>query len=256
MADEESYIVRYRDLAKIVREQDATALEEFLDQPLQVIAETLTGALASKSQELAPIAGRLVQGALKGKLFEQVSREIIKLRDAGKINPNFAEEKTGYQSWVELMTIIDSELPDEDKLEALKAMFYSVNKVTASDSERIVAYQLFQIAKRLDSAALMVLKACWELNKGETGKQGNLAHSVWAVRVAEKLNYGLVGLVGLGEKSLVDNVLLTGRNMGNPDNVEGNNWRLTDLGIRFCQNIHEYQIEIASISDALSGTQK
>ena len=52
MADEESYIVRYRDLAKIIRGQDATTLEEFLDQPLQVIAEMVTGALASKPQEL------------------------------------------------------------------------------------------------------------------------------------------------------------------------------------------------------------
>ncbi len=256
MADEESYIVRYRDLAKIIRGQDATTLEEFLDQPLQVIAEMVTGALASKPQELAPIAGRLVQGALKGKLFEQVSREIIKLRDAGKINPNFAEEKTGYQSWVELMTIIDSELPDEDKLEALKAMFYSVNRVTAADSERIAAYQLFQIAKRLDSAALMVLRACWELYKVQAFQQGGLRYSVWAAKVAEKLNYGLVGLVGLGEKSLVDNVLLTDRLTAHRDNVDGENCRLTDLGIRFCQNIHEYQIEIASISDALSGKEK
>ena len=140
MLDEESYIVKYRDLAKIIREQDATALEQFLDQPLQMIAEAVTGLLASRPQETTVVAGRLVQGALKGKLFQQISREIIKLREAGRIDPNFAEEKMGYQSWVELMSVIDSEIPDEDRLEALKAMFFSVNKVTATDSDKIVGY--------------------------------------------------------------------------------------------------------------------
>jgi hypothetical protein len=29
---------------------------------------------------------------------------------------------TGYKSWVELLTILDEEVPDEDRLQALKAM--------------------------------------------------------------------------------------------------------------------------------------
>ena len=88
--------------------------------------------------------GTTRQGALKAKLFEQLSREIKDLRDKGKIPDDFAEERNGFQSWVELMTIIDEESPDPERLAALKAMFYAVNKVNAEDSERILAYQLFQ----------------------------------------------------------------------------------------------------------------
>jgi len=245
MSDEESYIVKYRDLATIVRTQDATALEEFLEQPLQAIVETITGVLASgKTLQMYAIAGHLVQGALKGKLFQQVSREINKLREAGRIDPNFAEKKMGYQSWVELMSIIDSELPDEDRLEALKAMFFSVNKINATDAERIVAYQLFQIAKRLNSAELMVLKAVFELYRDQTfGPEGRRDYGAWEQRVAEKLGSPLVGLVQLGEEALTKNGLLTPR-LADTSFIAARNARLTDLGIRFCHNIHEYQLEV------------
>jgi hypothetical protein len=249
MSDEESFIVKYRDLATIVRTQDATALEEFLDQPLQAIAETITGVLASgNSRALYPIAGRLVQGALKGKLFQQVSREINKLRETGRIDSNFAEEKTGYQSWVELMSIIDSELPDEDKLEALKAMFFSVNKVNAKDADKIIAYQLFQIAKRLNSAELMVLKATFETYRDQSfGPESRRIYSIWESKVAEKLGSPLLGLVQLGEEALIKNGLLTPR-LADPNLIETRNARLTDLGIKFCHNIHEYQLEIGKMA--------
>ena len=42
------------------------------------------------------------------------------LREKGKINDRFAESKYGFQSWVELHTIIDDDTPHEDRLEALK----------------------------------------------------------------------------------------------------------------------------------------
>jgi hypothetical protein len=44
-------------------------------------------------------------------------------------------------------------------------MFYGVNKVNAGDGERIAAYQLFQIAKKLTSGQLLYLKASYGLYK-------------------------------------------------------------------------------------------
>lgn len=76
------------------------------------------------------MTGYIVQGILKGKLYQQVAQEIKELRAKGKIPADFADEgkhKYGFKSWVELLTIIDEEAPDADRLEALKAMFYSIN---------------------------------------------------------------------------------------------------------------------------------
>ena len=42
-------------------------------------------------------------------------------------------------------------------------MFLAANKVNASDAEKILGYQLFQIARRLTSNELLVLKATFQL---------------------------------------------------------------------------------------------
>jgi hypothetical protein len=133
---DESYIVKQRDLAEIIRLQDAGALEEFLEQPLTAIAEATTAILP---RYFAPV-GRIVQGALKGKMFEQVQREVRQLREKGRIPADFAAKKYGFKSWVELLTTIDEDTPDEDRLGALKAMFYSVNKINSTDDLQRLDY--------------------------------------------------------------------------------------------------------------------
>jgi hypothetical protein len=75
-----------------------------------------------------------------------VSKEIKELRAKGKIADEFAEKKYAFNSGVEVFTVIDNETPNENRLEALKAMFYSVNKINATEGERVAKDQLFQIA--------------------------------------------------------------------------------------------------------------
>ncbi len=47
-------------------------------------------------------------------------------------------------------------------------MFFSVNSTNATDTEKILAYQLFQIAKQLTSGQFLLLKACYDLAKERT----------------------------------------------------------------------------------------
>jgi hypothetical protein len=134
-------------------------LAKFMDEPLPAIAEMITGAMAAGPKSWMLIGGRIIQSLYKAKLFQQLSREIKELREKGKIPNDFADEtkyKYGAKSWVELFAAIDEDVPDTDRLDALKAMFYEVNKINASDKERILNYQMFQIAKRLTSGELLV----------------------------------------------------------------------------------------------------
>jgi len=72
MAENESYIVKRPDdvdIDQVILRENKDALAEFLDEPLSAIAEAITGALASGPKSWAVSSGKLVQGALKGKLF-------------------------------------------------------------------------------------------------------------------------------------------------------------------------------------------
>ena len=247
MADEKkTHIVKKRDLADIIHSGDPTALEIFLDDPAPVIAQAIIDLFAHGLVALVGPGVRIVQGALKGNLFKQLAKEVKQFREKGQIDDSFGEKKYGFQSWVELLTIIDEDTPDEDRLEALKAMFYSINKVNATDADQILGYQLFQIAKRLSSNELLVLRAARELVQAGKSKSSVLHFGDWAMGVSEHLGHNLVGLVEHADKVLVDNLLLTGRVGSDHSSVQlSERGRLTDLGIKFCENIERYRLEKA-----------
>jgi hypothetical protein len=165
--DESSYIIKQRDYSRLVYDPNPEVIAEFLEEPFEFIVEFVTEMFADGPKQWAVSGGKIVQAALKGRLFQEVAKEVRDLRKKGKLSDDFGKSKYGYQSWVELLTIIDNECPDPDRLEALKAMFFSVNSVTATDGEKILAYQLFQLAKQLNSGHLLLLKACYGLAKGK-----------------------------------------------------------------------------------------
>lgn len=244
MNEEPSYIVKRRDIAEIIQNPDKDAIEELLEDPAAVLAASLTDLFRS------PVAYvergvRIVQAAFKGQSFYQLGREIKLLREKGKLAEDFEQNKYGYQTWVELLSVIDEDTPDKDRLEALKAMFWACNKVNATDAEHILGYQLFQIAKRLSSNELLVLKAVYELYKkghasGISNQDTNYVR--WSEIVAEHLGHYLRSLVQAADDTLVRLQLLSALT---PDkgNFNRQNARLTDLGIRFCENIERYQVE-------------
>lgn len=135
--DNTSIVQKPRDHSNIIHLQDPTFLEKFLGQPLTLIADTINGALGIGTKRVLASGGRIVHALLKGRLLTQWSYEFKTLRSAGCLKEDFADTKYGFQSWIELMTIIDEESPDADRPEALKAAFYAVNKMNADDAERI-----------------------------------------------------------------------------------------------------------------------
>lgn len=242
MADDESYIVKPRDLDLILRGENEQELRGLMDDPLSVVSGIVNDYLEQGPKMFAGSTVRVAHAVLKGKLLQQVAQEINEFRKKGKIADDFAGRKYGYDTWVDLLKIIDEETPDEDRLEALKAMFYAANKVNATDAQQVVAYQLFQIAKKLSSNDLLVLKATFDANF-QGGFTGN-SYKDWSDRVSKSAGGLPNGLVDLADSTLVQYRLLTERyGTGTPANplISSPNMRLTDLGLKFCQNIRDYK---------------
>ncbi|MFP5275484.1 MAG: hypothetical protein ACLGPM_00090 [Acidobacteriota bacterium] len=238
MAEDTSIVTKprdYSDVAKfdLAKLHDPAELQALLDSPATYIAEAVTGALAVGKTGTTAAAGRIVQGILKGRAFKQFGAEFKKLRDAGKIPDDFAERKYGFQTWVELMAIIDEDSPDADRLEALKAMFYEVNRVSAADGQRLAAYHLWQLVKSLSSGELFLLRAVFEARFSYPETYFN--YGQWEAFFANKLGHNVKGLVRLNEKRLMDLELLSNRRGGDMSEVNPENARLTDLGCKLCK---------------------
>ena len=97
MTDGESFIVERRDhpdLNPIILAENKDALAQFLDEPLTAIVESITSALAAGPKAWSASAGRLVQGALKAKLFDRFVGEIKDLKTKGKFPTTSPKSET------------------------------------------------------------------------------------------------------------------------------------------------------------------
>ncbi len=92
-------------------------------------------------------------------------REVSAWRNAGRIPEDFSGRPPGYQTWVELLIEKDSNPTDAERLKALKAMFLAANRIDGTEGESVVAYQLFQVAKKLNAGELLLLTAVYEGGK-------------------------------------------------------------------------------------------
>jgi hypothetical protein len=251
-AKSENIVLKPRQLFdSAVLPENADELAKFMDQPLTAIAEAMTGALASGPKSWTLMAGHIVQGMLKGKLFQQVGQEVRELRDKGKIRDDFAESKYGFKSLIELLRVIDEETPDEDKFEALRAMFYSVNKVSVQEKDQVLNYQLLQIAKRLTSGELLTLHAVYRLYRSGRCAQGTTERlRDWAAGVSNYADHGSLDLVMRHERKLEEEGLITEQvqtgsapYQRQEQNVWNKDGRITQIGIRFCENIKTYKTD-------------
>ncbi len=243
--DDQTYIVKPKDPSAIVRLQDPTVIEQLLENPPAVLAELLAGWFSVGNGFIVAAGCRIAQAAFKARVFQQFATEFKDLRKKGKIPDDFMEKKNGEKSWVELLMVLDEEVPDEDRLEALNAMFYSVNKIGVTDGEKIANYQLFQIAKKLTSGQLLLLKVAHE-RATEAGFLPNatLAANNWLELLAHRLGHGITGLVEQDERVLMQNGLLTGRSWSDESGINDGNGRLTPLAFKFCENLKTYRTDI------------
>jgi hypothetical protein len=184
------------------------------------------------------MGGRLIQGALKGKLMRQLGRELTSLQKNGRIEEDYAKEKFAFQTLAELLAFIDSETPDADRFKAIKALFYSIIDKKAPVGSDILRYQLFQICKKLNSSQLLTLRACYELKKKDVDSGSAEA---WLRDVAKEVGHNSSGLIENDETTIEQEKLISGRTYSDRSGIRGRNARLTDLGIALVENILNYE---------------
>lgn len=101
---------------------DPKELAKFLQGPSVAIAEFVTGYIASEDNDKKLMAGRIVQGALKWNLLTQVGREMLRLREMGKIKEDYLATHKQQINFIELLKFIDDGAPDEEVFVAMKSI--------------------------------------------------------------------------------------------------------------------------------------
>ena len=258
-----SYVLANRDYADVAHLENPSVIERILSAT-RAEAVAYVGNLLQSGLPRYVLAGpKVAFTAMAIEALTDLSKEVSAWRKSGVIPEDFSGRPSGYQTWVELLREIDSNPTDAERLKAMKAMFLAANRINATDGGSIAAYQLFQIAKKLNSGELLLLKAIYgAYREGSFDRANNTPLGVWADGMSGRLKYSLRGLVLRDEPALVAQSLIRPRFISVPGQVdfigradeesiavhEGDTGRLTDLGIRFCENLESYQIGVKNSS--------
>jgi hypothetical protein len=249
-----SYVLGDREYSNIVKDLANPSVIEHILSHTRAEAVAYIGKLLGSGVPRLIVAGPKV--AFTASAIEALTdlwEEISAFIKAGKIPKNLSDRQSGYETWVELLQEIDSNPIDRDRLKAMKAMFLAANSTNATDGESIVAYQLFQIAKKLTSGELLLLKVVYRAYKAKSWPANATSSNIsyWRTRMAQDLGHGLAGLIRQQERALADHNLITSVVMsGQLETIVGDPSRISDLGIKFCENIEQYQIEVESLESS------
>ncbi|MFH1698791.1 MAG: hypothetical protein ABH882_07015 [Candidatus Omnitrophota bacterium] len=231
----------------LININDTQSVIKFLQAPTIKVAEALTGMLASDKNELKLSAGRLVQASIKHKFLTQLGEEIKKYQEKGKIKEDYFATHKEQASLCELLKFIDEEIPDEERFKAIKSIFlFSISKDTIEE-DKVLAYELLKICKKLRSGDLLVLKAAYEIVNGETNIK--LSESVsefhsaaeWFNVISKQIGHNLPSLVEVYENNLTDLKLISDRKHPDRSGIfKTPYFRLTNLGFKLCEFITKY----------------
>jgi hypothetical protein len=244
---ESSYVLVARDYADIAHLENPSVIERILSRTRTEKVAYVSALLTSGMSRYALAGPKVALTAMAVEALTDFGKEVSRWITEDKIPKDFSSRPSGYQTWVELLREIDSDPVDLDRLKAMKAMFLAANRITATDGESMVAYQLFQIAKKLNSGELLLLNAIFKAFRAKSFPQGALLSqnvSNWRSVMANNLGHGLSSLIRQQERTLAEYNLITPIVMsGQLETIVGDPSRLSDFGIKFCENIETYHIE-------------
>ncbi|MDD5427977.1 MAG: hypothetical protein PHI58_01940 [Candidatus Omnitrophica bacterium] len=227
--------------------ENPKSIAELLREPTIKISEFLTGLIISDKNDYKLSAGHLVQAAIKCNLLQQFGREIKHYREKGKIKEDFFSTDKQRATLRELLEFIDKEAPDEDRFKAMKSIFFATISKDSTGPDEILGYELMQICKKLTSNDVVLLKTAYSVYIGgssapieETTRPREA--TAWFNIIAEKIGHKLPALAELSEQNLMDLKLIGRRRYPDGSGLYNQeSFRLTDLGIKLCEFITEYQ---------------
>jgi len=168
--------------------------------------------------------------------MKQVGKEIETLIETGKIKEDYAESKNGFKTLSELLQFIDNEVPDADRFNAAKTIFYFINSKESNLVDELSGYELLKIINNLTSLQLGILRTAYSAYK-DNFFHGTMQVSYWYEKIAQMMGHDIASLIEREDDNLENNKLIF-KTSG--EYVNTNNARLTDLGIKLCEILENY----------------
>ena len=194
--------------------------------------------LLSTKQGIATATGAVLQAAFKGHYVEQLSQGWETLKENGKV----AEDQFTCETITEMADFLDSmKVADQTRFDVAQNFFNQCCRNDRTENERHLIRQLLILIRELSSEEIRILRAAYELNKETANAQEKpTGFDEWSLVVAKKLGHNLRHLVARYDEHMISLSLLGYRTLSDKSGLSYiGNYRLTDLGLRFCSILEE-----------------
>ncbi|MFC1627338.1 hypothetical protein ACFL18_02170 [Patescibacteria group bacterium] len=215
---------------KIISQEEWNKLQK--NPTVSGVLDAATGLIATaldKPSEFVFSGRRLVDALLSGRFRYQVTEEMRGYKDKGQTPIKNLNSKIGTSIFVELMKVIDEGNLDDEKFEALKSIYIKSVWKGADGHKQMLAYQYFQVCKKLSSLDILVLKTAFDIYEEPKGSQVRGGISKWEREITKKL--------GVPRELIVQSRLKNSGINQNPSTMvfdaeqSSNRHGLTELGI-------------------------
>jgi len=213
------------------------SVEDFLEESASGMVAIIAGLATTSKEEFILGAGRILQAGIRGNFLKQFTNEMKTLKEKGEIKNNWANIQANRTSFIELLNFIDSEIPDENRVEAMKRLFFKSIHPESTEADSVLHYQYMQIVKELSSSDILVLLAIHKLTLSDDLPRMNDRVEVtgWFRDVAKSAGHGVESLIESREENLMRLKLISKRTHSDLSGFSRTAYfRLTDLGHNIC----------------------
>lgn len=209
--------------------------------------QTVTGFAASDKKDLVRDISHLVQRGIQGHLARGLVEEYNALKERGKIKEDYETTDQCRQQTSYVFDAIKGDgAIDEKRFRAMKNIFINSAEEKLSNRTETLPVELMSICGTLNGGEVVVLEAAYRLSKKENKVLEYAANdaSSWIRLIAKESGFGIEGLVAKHETTLLEKGLLGPRTAGG-NIVASTNYHLSDLGLKLCQFIQDYNLKEA-----------
>tara|TARA_R110002111_G_scaffold262504_1_gene338975 strand:+ start:166187 stop:166906 length:720 start_codon:yes stop_codon:yes gene_type:complete len=221
------------------RDNDKTS--GFLAETFHNLIEGITGVASSEKKELYLSVGYILQRMRNGNFVRTFKGEWDKYRDKGKIKDDYLDSDQHQECLQEMLDFLDNDSPDNVRFSVLKNVFLNAATEDKSSRDDLLPQQLMRICRSLNSTEVLILQACYKLNKKNMAPASHSAKN-WRSAIVQNSDLRFRELVESHETSLEDKGLIHRRS--DPDKSHFSqlgHFRLTGLGIRLCEFMTEHE---------------
>lgn len=188
--------------------------------------------------DLILTTARLVNSGFQGRFINQLDQEFKELQKTTGVRPGSEKDLRVQGIYSSILKELDNNPDETERLELMKKLFFVSLKPDSSEREVLIAHQLNQKAKRLNSMDITMLSAIYQmLCEDKPEHKGIQDKGDWLRLISKRLggSQSMEQLLVESDRSLVTLGLIhEGRGTEKTNILNMGYFRLTELGLRLC----------------------